>query len=145
MLEEECSLVEEVVPERREVEMQECRLKEQECSSVEREQFWPGPVEREVFLIKWLLSTVQEKKCLSYQGQTLYLLGWEVSLLIWTDTTSPRMGSVLANRAGYYILLGWEVSLLIWQDTIFTWMGSVLAKRPDTALPRMGSVLANRA
>ena len=31
VLEEECSLVEEVVPECREVERQECRLKEQEC------------------------------------------------------------------------------------------------------------------
>ena len=31
-------LVEEVVPECREVERQECRLKEQECSSVEMEQ-----------------------------------------------------------------------------------------------------------
>ena len=61
VLEEECSLVEEVVPECREVERQECRLKEQECSSVEREQCWLGPVEREVSLIKWLLSTVQEK------------------------------------------------------------------------------------
>ena len=47
MLEEECSLVEEVVPECREVERQECRLKEQECSSVEREQCWLGPVGRE--------------------------------------------------------------------------------------------------
>ena len=45
VLEEESSLVEEVVPECREV-------KRQECSSVEREQFWPGPVGREVFLIK---------------------------------------------------------------------------------------------
>ena len=61
MLEEECSLVEEVVPEFREVERQECRLKEQECSSVEREQCWLGPVGREDSLIKWLLSTVQEK------------------------------------------------------------------------------------
>ena len=61
VLEEECSLVEEVVPECREVERQECRLKEQECSSVEREQCWLGPVGREVSLIKWLLSTVQEK------------------------------------------------------------------------------------
>ena len=32
-----------------------------ECSSVEREQCWLGPVGREVSLIKWLLSTVQEK------------------------------------------------------------------------------------
>ena len=47
MLEEECSLVEEVVPECREVERQECRLNEQECSSVEREQCWLGPVGRE--------------------------------------------------------------------------------------------------
>ena len=38
VLEEEGSLVEEVVPECREVERQECRLKEQECSSVKREQ-----------------------------------------------------------------------------------------------------------
>ena len=47
VLEEECSLVEEVVPECREVERQECRLKEKECSSVEREQCWLGPVGRE--------------------------------------------------------------------------------------------------
>ena len=51
VLEEKCSLVEEVVPECREVERQECRLKEQECSSVEREQCWLGPVGREVSLI----------------------------------------------------------------------------------------------
>ena len=38
VLEEECSLVEDVVPECRDVERQECRLKEQECSSVEMEQ-----------------------------------------------------------------------------------------------------------
>ena len=38
--EEECSLVEEVVPECRKVERQEFRLKEQECSSVDREQCW---------------------------------------------------------------------------------------------------------
>ena len=57
VLEEECSLVEEVVPE---VERQECRLKDQECSSLEREQCWLGPVGREVSLIKWRLSTVQE-------------------------------------------------------------------------------------
>ena len=56
VLEEECSLVEEVVPECREVEWQECRLKEQECCSVEREQCWLGPVGREVSLIKWLLK-----------------------------------------------------------------------------------------
>ena len=61
MLEEECSLVDEVVPECREVERQECRLKEQECSSAEREQCELGPVGREDSLIKWLLSTVQEK------------------------------------------------------------------------------------
>ena len=61
VLEEECSLVEEVVPECREVERQECRLKKQECSSAERQQCWLGPVGREVSLIKWLLSTVQEK------------------------------------------------------------------------------------
>ena len=61
VLEEECSLVEEVVPECREVERQECRLKEKECSSVQREQCWLGPVGKEVSLIKWLLSTVQEK------------------------------------------------------------------------------------
>ena len=64
VLEEECSLVEEVVAECREVDRQKCRLKEQECSSVEREQCWPGPVGREVALIKWLHSTVQEKQCL---------------------------------------------------------------------------------
>ena len=61
VLEEVCFLVEEVVLECREVERQECRLKEQECSSVERGQCWLGPVGREVSLIKWLLSTVQEK------------------------------------------------------------------------------------
>ena len=103
MLEEECSLVEKVVSEFREVERQECRLKEKECSSVKREKCWLGPVGREISLIKWLLSTVQEKFCFCYQGLTLYLLGWEVSLLIWPDTKSPSMGSVLANRAGYYI------------------------------------------
>ena len=54
-------MVEEVVPECREVKRQECRLKEQECSSVEREQCWLGPVGREVSLIKLLLSTVKEK------------------------------------------------------------------------------------
>ena len=64
VLEEECSLVEEVVPECREVERQECRLKDQKCISLEREQCWLGPVGREIFLIKWLLSTVQEKLCL---------------------------------------------------------------------------------
>ena len=53
--------MEEVVQECREVVRQECRLKEQECSSVEMEQCWLGPVGREVSLIKWLLSTVQEK------------------------------------------------------------------------------------
>ena len=51
MLEEECSLVEEVGPECREVERQEYRLKEQKCSSVEREQCCLGPVGREVSLI----------------------------------------------------------------------------------------------
>ena len=71
--EEECSLVDEVVRECREVERQEGRLKEQECSSVEREQCWLGPV------------------------------GWQVSLLIGPETILPRMGSVLANRAGHYI------------------------------------------
>ena len=50
-----------MVPECREVERQECRLKKQECSSVEREQCWMRPVGREVSLIKWLPSTVQEK------------------------------------------------------------------------------------
>ena len=45
VLEEVCSLVEEVVPECREVGRQECRLKEQECSSVKREQCWPGQLE----------------------------------------------------------------------------------------------------
>ena len=63
VLEEECSLVEEVVPECREVERQEGRLKKQECSSVEREQGWLGPVGREVSLINGcsVLRTVQEK------------------------------------------------------------------------------------
>ena len=66
VLEEECSLVEEVVPECREAEKQECMLKEQECSSsVEREQCWLGPVGREVSLIKLLFSTVKEKYWLS--------------------------------------------------------------------------------
>ena len=37
------------------------QAEEQECSSVEREQCWPGPVGREVSLIKLLLSTVKEK------------------------------------------------------------------------------------
>ena len=60
VLEEECSLVEEVVPECREVDRGECRLKEQECSSVEREQCCLGPVGKKVSLSKWLLSTVQE-------------------------------------------------------------------------------------
>ena len=60
VLKEECFLVEEV-PKCREVERQECRMKEQECSNEEREQCWLGPVGREVSLIKWLLSTVQEK------------------------------------------------------------------------------------
>ena len=46
VLEEECPLVEEVVLECRGVERQECRLNEQECSSVEREQGWLGPVGR---------------------------------------------------------------------------------------------------
>ena len=64
VLEEECSLVEEVVPECREDERQEFRLKEQECSIVERDQCWLGPVGTEVSLIKWLLSTVQVKLCL---------------------------------------------------------------------------------
>ena len=64
VLEEVCSLVEEVVPECREVERQEFRLNEQECSSVEREQCWPGPVGGEVSLIKWLHCTVQEKQVL---------------------------------------------------------------------------------
>ena len=59
MLEEECFLVEEVVPECREVGRQE-------CSSVEREQCWLGPVGREVSLIKLLLSTVKENFWLSY-------------------------------------------------------------------------------
>ena len=45
VLEEECSLVEEVVPECREVERQECRLKEQECSSVERNSAGWGQLE----------------------------------------------------------------------------------------------------
>ena len=40
------------VPECREVERPECRLKEQECSSVEREKCLLGPVGREVSLIK---------------------------------------------------------------------------------------------
>ena len=48
VLEEECSLVE-VVPECKVLERQECRLKEQECSSVvDREQCWLGPVGRKV-------------------------------------------------------------------------------------------------
>ena len=87
MLEEECSLVEEVVAECREVERQKCRLKDQECSSLEREQCWLGPVGREVSLNKWLLSTVKKI----------------VSSLIGPDTLFIRMGSVLANMAGHYI------------------------------------------
>jgi hypothetical protein len=71
VLQEECSLVEEVVPkcreverqECREVERQECRLKEQECISVEREQCWLAPVGREVSLTKWLHSTVHTAPC----------------------------------------------------------------------------------
>ena len=43
MLEEKCSLVEEVVSECREVERKVCRLMEHECSSVEREQCWLWP------------------------------------------------------------------------------------------------------
>ena len=69
MLEEECSLVEEVVAECREVEMQKCRLKDQECSSLEREQCWLGPVGREVSLIKWLLGTVQKKSVFGYRAR----------------------------------------------------------------------------
>jgi hypothetical protein len=61
MMEEECSLVKELVTECREVERQECRVKEQEGSSVEREQCRLGPVGREGSLLTWLLSTVQEK------------------------------------------------------------------------------------
>ena len=37
------------------------QTEEQECSSLKREQCWPGPVGREVSLIKLLLSTVKEK------------------------------------------------------------------------------------
>ena len=73
----------------REVKRQECRLKEQECSSVEREQCWLGPVGRKVSLTKWLLSTVQEKLI--------------VSSLIGPDTLLISMGSVLVNMAGNYI------------------------------------------
>ena len=40
------------------------QTEEQECSSLKRKQCWPGPVGREVSLIKWLHSTVQEKQCL---------------------------------------------------------------------------------
>ena len=40
------------------------QAEEEECSSVEREQCWPGPVGREVSLIKLPDSTVQEKQCL---------------------------------------------------------------------------------
>ena len=47
MLDEECSLVKEVVPGCRDDVSQECRLKEQECSSEEREQCWLGPIGRE--------------------------------------------------------------------------------------------------
>ena len=38
-----------------------------------------------------------------YWSRILHLLGWEVPLLIVPDTTFIRMGSVLANRARYYI------------------------------------------
>ena len=40
------------------------QAEEQECSSVEREQCWLGPVGRKVSLIEWLHSTVQEKQCI---------------------------------------------------------------------------------
>ena len=52
-----------------------------------------------------------------------------MSLLIGPDTIFTRMGSVLANRAGYCNYLGWAVSLLIGPDNIFTSMGSLLANR----------------
>ena len=43
-------------------------------------------------------------KFLCYNGWILHLLGLKVALLIWSDTTFTRMGSVLANyRAGYFI------------------------------------------
>ena len=64
LLEEECSLVEDIVPDCREVKSAGVQAEEQECSSVEREQCWPGPVGREVSLVKWLHTTVQEKQCL---------------------------------------------------------------------------------
>ena len=80
VLEEESSLVEEVVPECSKVLRKECsevlrkecievlrkvsRLNEQECSSMERQQCWLGSVRREVSFIKWLHSTVREKQCL---------------------------------------------------------------------------------
>ena len=36
------------------------------------------------------------------EGQTLHLLGREVFLLIGSDTTFIRKGSVFANMAGHY-------------------------------------------
>ena len=47
-------------------------------------QYWPGPRVHNTTRI-------------------LHLLGWEVSLLIGPDKTFTKMGSVLANRARYYI------------------------------------------
>ena len=69
---------------------------------MEREQCWLGPVGRKVSLIKLLHSTVQENSVFA-KGPDSFSLGWEVSLLIGPDTTSPRMGNILANRAGFYI------------------------------------------
>ena len=43
----------------------------------------------------------QDAKCPCYRGQILHLLEWEVSLIIWQDTTFIRKGSVLAIKAHY--------------------------------------------
>ena len=43
----------------------------------------------------------QGEKCPCYQGQTLKLLGRELSMLLGMDTTFDRKGSVLAIRAGH--------------------------------------------
>ena len=76
-LEEECSLVEEVVPECREVERQECRLKEQECSSVEREQCWLGPVGREGSLINGCSVQYRKNSVFANRARYFIYLDWK--------------------------------------------------------------------
>ena len=53
------------------------------------------------------LGTIHELRLVRigspYYGQTLHLVGWEVSLLMGLDTTFIRQGSVLAVRGKYYI------------------------------------------